>query len=58
MAKNETRFELKELESFCEGRLAKYKWPKELIFCDDFPRTALGKVRKVMLCEPPKGPGD
>ena len=34
---------------FCEGRLARYKWPKQVIFQTDFPRTALGKVRKTAL---------
>jgi len=34
---------------FCEGQLARYKWPKHVIFPDDFPRTALGKVRKTEL---------
>ena len=34
---------------FCEGRLARFKWPKKVIFTADFPRTALGKVRKTVL---------
>lgn len=34
---------------FCEGKLANYKWPKKIIFKTDFPRTALGKVRKTIL---------
>ena len=34
---------------FCEGKLAHYKWPKKVIFKTDFPRTALGKVRKTIL---------
>jgi fatty-acyl-CoA synthase len=34
---------------FCDGQLARYKWPKHVIFTDDFPRTALGKVRKTEL---------
>jgi fatty-acyl-CoA synthase len=34
---------------FCDGQLARYKWPKQVIFTDDFPRTALGKVRKTEL---------
>ena len=38
-----------ELISFCNGRIARYKWPKRVTFCDDFPRTTLGKVRKSML---------
>jgi fatty-acyl-CoA synthase len=35
--------------SFCNGRLARYKWPKHVTFSDDFPRTSLGKVRKGVL---------
>ncbi|MBW1800574.1 MAG: AMP-binding protein, partial [Deltaproteobacteria bacterium] len=35
-----------DLAAFCEGRLARYKWPKKITFCDDFPRTYMGKVRK------------
>jgi len=35
--------------TFCNGRLAKYKWPKEVTFCKEFPRTSLGKVRKKLL---------
>jgi fatty-acyl-CoA synthase len=34
---------------FCEDRMARYKWPKKVIFQNDFPRTALGKVRKTAL---------
>jgi fatty-acyl-CoA synthase len=29
-----------------EGRIARYKLPKEVVFVDELPRTALGKVRK------------
>ncbi|CAI07258.1 acyl-CoA synthetase [Aromatoleum aromaticum] len=29
-----------------EGRIARYKLPKEVVFLDELPRTALGKVRK------------
>jgi len=39
------------LIGFCEGQLARYKWPKQVIFAADFPRTALGKVRKTVLRE-------
>jgi acyl-CoA synthetase (AMP-forming)/AMP-acid ligase II len=32
-----------------EAGLARQKWPEELRFVDDFPRTASGKIRKVDL---------
>lgn len=38
-----------EVLGFCRGRLARYKWPAKVVFCDDLPRTPLGKVRKFML---------
>jgi len=44
-----------ELPSLCNGKLAKYKWPKKIVICEDFPRTALGKVRKGLLVEEYRG---
>lgn len=38
-----------EILSFCKGRLARFKWPREVVFCKGFPRTTLGKVRKMAL---------
>jgi fatty-acyl-CoA synthase len=38
-----------EIIAFCNGRLARYKWPKTVVFCAEFPRTSLGKVRKHIL---------
>src|SRR5450759_1243481 len=35
-----------ELAAFVEGRLAKYKIPREFIFVDALPRTPYGKVVK------------
>lgn len=35
-----------ELRSFCEDRLARFKVPARVTFCEEFPLTALGKVRK------------
>ncbi len=35
-----------EVIEMCRGKLAKYKWPKRVIFKSEFPRTSLGKVRK------------
>jgi len=34
---------------YCDGKLARYKWPKNVTFCEDFPRTSMGKVRKSLL---------
>jgi fatty-acyl-CoA synthase len=41
-----------EVVFFCDGKLARYKWPKHVTFSIDFPRTSLGKVRKGMLKRP------
>jgi fatty-acyl-CoA synthase len=38
-----------ELLAFCQGRLARYKIPRRVVFVDDFPRTALGKPEKPAL---------
>ena len=32
--------------ALCEGRIARFKHPKDVLFVDAMPRTALGKVRK------------
>jgi fatty-acyl-CoA synthase len=47
--KTGTDLKSEDLISFCEGQLARYKWPKKILFARDFPRTALGKVRKTEL---------
>ncbi|MBW2063515.1 MAG: long-chain fatty acid--CoA ligase [Deltaproteobacteria bacterium] len=44
-----------DILSFCEGRLARFKWPKKFTFCKEFPRTDLGKVKKGLLREEAKG---
>lgn len=33
-----------DILEFCDGRLAKYKWPRSVEFMDTLPRTALGKL--------------
>ncbi len=38
-----------ELAAWARQHLAGYKVPRRFTFCADFPRTALGKVRKFML---------
>ncbi|HEU5031311.1 MAG TPA: FadD3 family acyl-CoA ligase [Spirillospora sp.] len=40
-----------ELIAFCRERLANFKVPKEVVFVDDLPKTASGKVRRVELKE-------
>ncbi|MCP4982987.1 MAG: long-chain fatty acid--CoA ligase [Gammaproteobacteria bacterium] len=37
--------------SFCEGRIAQFEMPREVIFVDQLPRNAMGKVVKEMLHE-------
>jgi fatty-acyl-CoA synthase len=37
--------------AFCEGKLARYKWPKRVEFTDILPRNAMGKVNKNELRE-------
>ena len=38
-----------EMIDYCEGRLAKYKWPVEIEFREDLPKTNVGKVLKKQL---------
>lgn len=38
-----------ELKEFCQGKLARYKIPKQVIFDDTLPYTAYGKVEKAKL---------
>ena len=38
-----------------EGRLARYKAPKRVIFVEELPRNAMGKVQKAALRETYKG---
>ncbi|NNG01321.1 MAG: AMP-binding protein [Desulfobacteraceae bacterium] len=47
--KNGKPLDLKDINAHCTGRLAPFKWPKQVIICNDFPRTSLGKVRKSLL---------
>ncbi|MCA4133377.1 long-chain fatty acid--CoA ligase [Arthrobacter sp. M4] len=38
-----------QLQGFLDGKLARYKIPKSVVFVQEFPRTASGKIRKVEL---------
>jgi len=40
-----------ELKEFCREHLAKFKVPKEIVFADDLPYSAYGKVEKIKLRE-------
>ncbi|HEY1944924.1 MAG TPA: malonyl-CoA synthase [Roseiarcus sp.] len=44
-----------EVLAALEGRLARYKAPKRVIFADELPRNAMGKVQKAALRETYKG---
>lgn len=35
-----------EMIAYCEGKLAKYKWPTEIEFREELPKTNVGKVLK------------
>jgi acyl-CoA synthetase (AMP-forming)/AMP-acid ligase II len=38
-----------DLIGFCRDKLAPYKSPKSIVFRDDLPRNAMGKVQKAEL---------
>ena len=40
---------VEELMRFCREKLAPYKSPKSIVFTDDLPRNAMGKVQKAEL---------
>jgi fatty-acyl-CoA synthase len=42
-----------ELRNHLNGRLARYKMPKSVVFVDEMPRTASGKIRKTELRQEP-----
>jgi long-chain acyl-CoA synthetase len=35
-----------ELKRYCEDKLAKYKWPTEIEFRTELPKTNVGKILK------------
>jgi fatty-acyl-CoA synthase len=38
-----------DVAAYCKGKVASFKLPKQVVFLDDFPMTASGKIRKVEL---------
>jgi fatty-acyl-CoA synthase len=40
-----------EVQEFCRGKISRHKIPKHVIFVDDFPKTASGKIQKYKLRE-------
>jgi len=44
--KKDVELDTGEIYSFLQGKIAHFKYPKKFTFCEDFPRTFLGKVRK------------
>ncbi|MEW6126611.1 MAG: AMP-binding protein [Acidobacteriota bacterium] len=40
-----------EIKAFCNGRIAKFKIPREIRFVESFPMTASGKIQKFKLRE-------
>jgi long-chain acyl-CoA synthetase len=45
LKKDQTATE-EEMIAYCDGKLAKYKWPTEIAFRDELPKTNVGKVLK------------
>jgi fatty-acyl-CoA synthase len=48
---DEQRITESELKEHCQGKIAKYKIPKEFIFAEELPYSAYGKVEKLKLKE-------
>jgi fatty-acyl-CoA synthase len=40
-----------EVKDFCDGRIARYKVPRYVVFVDEYPTTVTGKVQKFKLRE-------
>ncbi len=46
VAKDEETLTQEELMDFCKDKLAKYKWPTEIEFREELPKTNVGKILK------------
>jgi benzoate-CoA ligase len=40
-----------ELKAFVKTRLAPHKYPREIVFVSDLPKTATGKIQRFRLRE-------
>ncbi len=49
--KEESPIRGEEVIAFCKGKVASFKMPRHVLFLDEFPMTASGKIRKVALRE-------
>jgi long-chain acyl-CoA synthetase len=44
------------LKAFCKDRMAAYKYPRQIAFVDELPKTATGKILRRELRQPPVEP--
>lgn len=49
--KSDTKLTQEEVQEYCRGKIARFKIPQHVIFVDDFPKTASGKIQKYKLRE-------
>lgn len=49
--RGEAALDAADVESFCDGKLARYKIPREVAIIDELPRNAAGKILKTSLRE-------
>ena len=47
--KEDAVIEESEIRNYLKGRIAQFKNPKKIIFIDEFPKTATGKIKKTEL---------
>jgi fatty-acyl-CoA synthase len=40
-----------DVQEFCRGKISRHKIPRHVIFVNDFPKTASGKIQKYKLRE-------
>ena len=44
--KSDSSLQAEQIIAYCKEQLAGFKCPREFTFCEEFPRTSLGKVKK------------